>query len=37
MTLRREGLGMYTLIGDKNINGIWLYPFNDSRKAGIWV
>lgn len=35
-TLRKEGLGLYTLVGDKAEKAIWGKPFNDFRKAAIW-
>lgn len=35
-TLRKEGLGLYTLVGDKAEKAIWAKPFNDVRKAAIW-
>jgi hypothetical protein len=34
--LRKEGLGLYTLVGDKTEKGIWAKPFNDFKKAAIW-
>jgi hypothetical protein len=34
--LRKEGLGLYTLVGDKAEKGIWGKPFNDFKKAAIW-
>lgn len=36
ITLRKEGLGLYTLIGDKVDKSIWATPFNDFKKAAIW-
>lgn len=37
LTLRKEGLGQYTLIGDKAEPRIWVQPFSDHKKAGIWT
>jgi hypothetical protein len=36
LVLRKEGLGLYTLIGDKSEAKIWVQPFNDYKKAAIW-
>jgi hypothetical protein len=36
LVLRKEGLGQYTLIGDKASPEIWAQPFNDYKKAAIW-
>lgn len=36
-TLRKEGLGLYTLVGDKNEKRIWAKPFTDFKKAAIWA
>lgn len=35
--LRREGLGLYTLIVDKDVMGVWAKPFTGYRKAAIWA
>jgi hypothetical protein len=36
VSLRKEGLGLYTLVGDKADRAIWSKPFNDFKKAAIW-
>lgn len=36
LTLRKEGLGLYTLVGDKQDKAIWSKPFSNHLKAFIW-
>ena len=37
LVLRKEGLGLYTIIGDKENLQIWVNPFTDFRKGAIWT
>ena len=37
VVLRREGLGLYTLIVDKDDMGVWAKPFTGYRIAAIWA
>jgi hypothetical protein len=36
LVFRKEGLGLYTIIGDKEEPAIWVQPFTDYKTAAIW-
>ncbi len=37
LTVKKEGFGRYTFVGQKEINQIWINPFTDWSNAGIWA